>query len=152
MSSFTPLFLNSGFNVDHDVLSHSSGLKCEDASLTQQSFAEEADINTIVNRFMRTGVLPDPVSMPQYVDYEGVFDFQSAMNVVRAADENFMRLDARVRSRFNNSPQAFLEFFSNPDNYDEGVRLGLVVPTPVKQDLAPKGTNVGPAGAVTDAA
>jgi phage internal scaffolding protein len=52
------------------------------------------------------------------------------MNVVRQADENFMRLDAKVRSRFNNSPQEFLEFFANPDNTEEAVRLGLAIPKP----------------------
>lgn len=115
----------------HDALSFSSGLACDDPSLTQQQFKEESDINNIVDRFMKTGYLPDPVSMPQYVDYEGVFDFQSAMNVVRQADENFMRMDAKVRARFHNSPQEFLEFFADPNNRDEAVRLGLAVPPPV---------------------
>ena len=126
---------------NHDALSTLTGLKCLDSSLTQQQFKEEADINTIVDRFMKTGHLPDPVSMPQYVDYEGIFDFQSAMNVVRAADENFMRMDAKVRSRFNNSPQEFLEFFANPANVDEAVRLGLALPPAPKEssssDAAP---------------
>jgi len=115
----------------HDALSVSTGLACDDPSLTQQQFKEESDINNIVDRFMKTGYLPDPVSMPQYVDYEGVFDFQSAMNVVRQADENFMRMDAKVRARFHNSPQEFLEFFADPNNRDEAVRLGLAVPPPV---------------------
>ena len=110
------------------AMSDETGLKCLDPSLTQQQFRDESDINTIVDRFMKTGHLPDPVSMPQYVDYEGVFDFQSAMNVVRQADENFMRMDAKVRARFHNSPQEFLEFFANPANSDEAVRLGLAVP------------------------
>jgi len=113
---------------NHDARSNETGLKCMDSSLTQQQFKEESDINTIVDRFMKTGHLPEPASMPQYVDYEGVFDFQSAMNVVRQADENFMRMDAKVRARFHNSPQEFLEFFANPDNADEAVRLGLAVP------------------------
>lgn len=112
---------------NHDVMSSSTGLACDDPSLTQQQFKDESDINTIVDRFMKTGHLPDPVSMPQYVDYEGVFDFQSAMNVVRQADENFMRMDAKVRARFHNSPQEFLEFFADPANADEAVRLGLAV-------------------------
>lgn len=110
---------------NHDAHSNETGLKCMDSSLTQQQFKEESDINTIVDRFMKTGHLPEPASMPQYIDYEGVFDFQSAMNVVRQADENFMRMDAKVRARFHNSPQEFLEFFANPDNADEAVRLGL---------------------------
>jgi len=112
-----------------EALSNDTGLMCLDSSLTQQQFKEEADINNIVDRFMKTGHLPDPVSMPQYIDYEGIFDFQSAMNVVRQADENFMRMDAKVRARFHNSPQEFLEFFADPANVDEAVRLGLAVPT-----------------------
>lgn len=113
-----------------DARSNEFGLACKDESLTQQSFAHETDINTIVDRFLKSGVLPTPSSMPQYADYDGVFDFQSAMNVVRMADENFMRLDARVRSRFGNSPQKFLEFFADPDNRLEAERLGLVIPQP----------------------
>ena len=123
-----PPFLRSAYNYDTDKASDEAGLQCLDPSLTQQQFKEEADINTIVDRFLRSGVLPNSVNMPQYVDYEGVFDFQSAMNVVRQADENFMRLDAKVRARFNNSPQAFLEFFANPDNTEEAIRLGLAIP------------------------
>jgi phage internal scaffolding protein len=124
------MFLRSAFNYDRDLVSAETGLVCKDPSLTQQQFAEESDINTIVDRFMKSGVLPEPSTMPQYVDYEGVFDFQTAMNVVRQADENFMRMDARVRSRFDNSPQKFLEFFADPDNRDEGRRLGLLMPAP----------------------
>lgn len=129
-------FLRSAYNYDTNQVSDETGLCCKDPSLTQQQFAEEADINTIVDRFLRSGVMPTPTQMPQYVDYEGVFDFQSAMNVVRAADENFMRLDAKVRSRFNNSPQEFLEFFANPENTQEAIRLGLAIPqspSPVAQ-------------------
>ena len=122
------VFLRTPYNYDVDQVSNETGLRCLVDSLTQQQFKDESDINTIVDRFLKSGVLPTAASMPQYVDYEGVFDFQSAMNVVKAADDNFMRLDAKVRARFNNSPQAFLEFFANPDNAEEAVRLGLAVP------------------------
>lgn len=111
-----------------DIQSEKTGLSCLDPSLTQQQFKEESDINTIVGRFLKTGVLPTPNTFPQYVDFEGVFDYQSAMNLVRAADESFMRMDAKLRSRFNNSPQEFLEFFANPSNVDEAIRLGLAIP------------------------
>ncbi len=124
------VFVRSPLNYDMSAASLESALVCKDPSLTQQQFAVESDINTIVDVFMKTGHLPDPVSMPQYVDYEGVFDFQSAMNVVRQADENFMRMDAKVRARFHNSPQEFLDFFADPANQDEAIRLGLAVPSP----------------------
>lgn len=124
-----PPFMRSPYNYDVDAASNETGLRCDDPSLTQQQFKEETDINTIVDRFMKTGHLPTPSSMPQYIDYLGVFDFQSAMNAVRQADENFMRMDAKIRARFHNSPQEFLEFFANPENREEAVRLGLAVPT-----------------------
>jgi len=127
------VFCRSAYNYDMDLASDKAGLKCDDPSLTQQQFKEDSDINTIVDRFMKSGVLPNPVNMPQYVDYEGIFDFQSAMNVVRQADESFMRLDAKIRARFNNSPQEFLEFFGNPDNVDEAIRLGLAIPQAVAE-------------------
>lgn len=125
------VFCRSPYNYDMDLASDKAGLSCNDQSLTQQQFKEESDINTIVNRFMKSGVLPTPVNMPQYMDYEGVFDYQSAMNAVRAADEQFMRMDAKVRARFNNSPQEFLSFFADPANTDEAIRLGLAVAKPV---------------------
>lgn len=126
-------FLRTPFNYDRDLASDESGLKCEDPSLTQQQFKEEADINTIVDRFMKSGVLPSPAVMPQFMDVEGVFDYQTAMNYVRQADENFMRMDAKVRARFNNSPQEFLEFFANPENTQEAIRLGLAIPQAVAE-------------------
>jgi len=127
------VFCRSPYNYDMDLASDKHGLKCEDASLTQQQFKEESDINTIVDRFMKSGVMPNPVNMPQYIDYEGVFDFQSAMNTIRQADENFMRMDAKIRARFNNSPQEFLEFFGNPENQEEAIRLGLAIPQAVAE-------------------
>jgi hypothetical protein len=38
-----------------------------------------------------------------------------------------------VRARFNNSPQEFLEFFADPANSDEAIRLGLAVPQAVAE-------------------
>ena len=129
------VFCRAPYNYDMDLASDKHGLKCEDASLTQQQFKEESDINTIVDRFMKSGIMPTPVNMPQYMDSEGIFDFQTAMNVVRQADENFMRMDAKVRARFNNSPQEFLDIFGNPDNADEAIRLGLAIPKPVAETI-----------------
>ena len=121
------VFCRSAYNYDMDLASDQAGLKCLDASLTQQQFKDEADINTIVDRFMKSGVLPNPVNMPQFIDFEGIFDYQTAMNAVRSADEQFMRMDAKIRARFNNSPQEFLAFFADPANTDEAIRLGLAV-------------------------
>ena len=100
MATKSVVFLRSPYNYDMDDVSLETGLACEDESLAVQSAAEESDINTIVRRFGLTGELPGDVDMPQSGDYSGVGDFHSAMNVVRQAQEEFLRVPADIRARF----------------------------------------------------
>lgn len=129
------VFLRSPYNYDMDAATLETALACDEPSLAIQSAAEECDINTIVRRFGLTGQLPDQVAMPQSGDYAGVGDFQSAMNIVRQAEEEFMKVPADIRARFGHSPHEFSQFFENPDNYHEAVRLGLAIkrPDPVSE-------------------
>ena len=121
-------FIRTPYNYDVMEASNESALDCTDVlSLTKQSFADECDINTIVRNFGITGQLPDNVRAPQYGDFTGIFDYQSALNAVIAADEAFMSMNADVRARFHNDPAAFVEFCSNADNYDELVKMGLAI-------------------------
>lgn len=141
--NMSKVFLRTEFNYDMDAVSKETGLLCDDPSMAIQSAAEDADINTIVRRFGLTGELPGDIKMPQSGDYAGVGDFQSAMNVVRAAQEEFLRVPAEVRARFSHDPQLFSEFFNDPVNQDEAIRLGLAtrreVPPIPAGDVAPKG-------------
>lgn len=128
-----PTFVRSAFNYDTDVASERTGLLCEDGSLTVQSEKEDADINTIVRRFGLTGQLPTNVRVPVEADFTEVFDFQSAMNAIRAAQESFMAMPADVRFRFNNDPERFVAFCTEERdgalvNLDEMRKLGLAVP------------------------
>jgi len=97
-----------------------------DEGKTQQQFKEECDINTIVRRFGLTGKLPDNVRVPVSGDFTGVTDFQTAMNSVRRATEDFMALPADLRKRFGNDPQLLMEFMADPNNREDAVKLGLV--------------------------
>lgn len=122
------MFLRTPYNYDVDAVSNETGLDCSDSpSLAKQSFADECDINTIVRNFGLTGQLPDPVRPPQYGDFEGIFDYQTALNAVIAADAAFMEMNADVRARFHNDPALFVDFCSNPANAEEMVKLGLAV-------------------------
>lgn len=126
-----------------DEESRRTGLLCKDKSLTQQQFLEESDINTLVERFHLTGEMPQLQQLPAYTDYEGIFDFQTAMNTIRAAEETFMTLPAKLRARFHNEPQEFLEFCSDPENKDEARKLGLLKPeepTPAPPAIEPTPT------------
>lgn len=106
------MFFRSGYNYDRDEASLESGLKCEDESLAQQSFAEECDINTIVRRFGLTGEMPQNLAMPVSGDFTGISDFHSAMNIIRRAEEEFMSVPPEVRARFANDPQRLMSFWT----------------------------------------
>lgn len=125
------MFIRAPYNYDAEAVSRETALACDpEESVVQQQFADECDINTIVRRFGLTGELPNQVSMPQSGDFTGVTDFQSAMNMVRQAQEAFMELPADVRYRFANDPQRVIDFLEDAANRDEAVKLGLVTKPP----------------------
>lgn len=125
------MFVRSPYNYDADVVSHRCGLDCSaDLDRAQQHFRDECDINVMVARFARTGMPPPPPQMPSPVDFDSVFDFQSAMQVLIDAKAGFMTLPSKVRREFDNDPSKFLAFVQDDANRDEAIRLGLI-PKPV---------------------
>ena len=129
------VFFRTGFNYDRDAVSRETALNCEIdpvtgeivPSMTSQQFADDVDINTIVRRFGLTGQLPQSLSVPLSGDFTGVTDFHSAMNLVVAAQDEFMKLPVDVRDRFGNDPGALVAFVSDDANRDEAVKLGIVL-------------------------
>lgn len=102
-------------------------------SCTQQHFAEECDINNIVNKYMQTGVFGDPFSdasnPPQFGDFYNVSDFHSAQNLIAEATQSFDALPAHLRKRFDNDPSVLLAFLEDESNREEAEKLGLVTIT-----------------------
>ena len=123
-----PPFLRSAYNYNRDLVSLLTGLECQDPSRAQQQFAEESDINVIVQRFGLTGQLPQNVRMPTYGDFTGITDFQTAANAIRAAEEAFMAMPADVRTEFGNDPARFVDFCSDETNRARAEKLGLLDP------------------------
>ena len=121
------VFIRGAYNYDGDEVSASCVLVCDPGEdRTQQQFKEESDINEIVRRFGLTGQVPEGVGIPMSGDFTDVSDFHTAMNMVRTAEAEFMKLPAEVRARFSNDPGAVIQFLDDPANLDEAVRLGLV--------------------------
>lgn len=123
-------FMRTPYNYDTDKISDETGLDSGPESRTQQQFAEEVDINTIVERFRVTGEMPPAMNFPQPQEFAETFDFQTAMNVIRQAQESFMELPAKARARFENNPQKFMEFMNDAENQDEAIKLGLATRKP----------------------
>lgn len=121
------VFVRSPYNYQRS--SEECGIDCSvEPDMAQQQFKDECDINIIMKRFGKTGVLPAPAVMPQYGDYSQAVDYRSCMQAVRDAEEAFMELPADLRKKFNHDPQLFLEFCEDNSNYEEAQRMGLVPP------------------------
>jgi len=111
---------------DRDKNSDNSKFVFTRPSRTKQSFRDECDINNILRQFNVTGQLPIGSVQPQYGDFSGITDYQSALNAVMAAQDSFLALPAKVRARFDNDPALFVEFASDEANKDEMRSLGLI--------------------------
>lgn len=127
------------FNYDARAASERAGLRCPPESLAHQSFKDECDINTIINRFKIGYEMPEGVRMPTYEDFSEVHDFQSAANAIAQARESFDALPAEVRFRFHNDPADFVAFCSDERNRPEAVKLGLVPPPPAPDPVPDPG-------------
>lgn len=106
-------------------------------SLTKQSEKDECNINKIMAKYEKTGLVNHVMSQEAvYGDFSQVTDYQDALNKINAAQALFDALPAQIRSKFENDPTLFLEFAQNPENADQLIEMGLAVPkTP---DTAPE--------------
>lgn len=128
-------FFRTQYNYDRDAASKATATTCEIETRTQQQFKDECDINKLMERFGVTGTVPQVIRPPMQEDYEGIFDFQTAMNTLRRAQEEFMKMPSGVRARFQNNPHIFTQYFQNPENRAEAEKLGLVLPQPKKEPI-----------------
>jgi len=102
----------------------------EGAGRTIQSMKKECDINRILERFEKTGILTHKNEhQGRYGDFSNVpGDFHAAVNQVKRAQLMFDSLPSSIREQFNNDPGKFLDFATNPENQAEMVTLGLLEP------------------------
>lgn len=125
------VFWKTPYNHDTTIEAIRTGTSCKDESKTQQHQKEEADINTIVGRFLKTGQLPQVPVPPTYQNFGEIFDFQSAMDTIKAATDSFLALPANVRSRFENDPAKFVAYVDHcleREDLDPLREMGLAVP------------------------
>lgn len=119
-------FVRNPYNYNSDDLSEETGLLCKDESRTEQEGLHETDINYIAQLFLKTGEIPQVIHMPTHGDFTGIFDFQTAMNTIQLAKNEFMSLPAKTRTRFNNDPAELIAFIEDDANRDEAIKLGFI--------------------------
>lgn len=107
------------------------------ASLTSQSFGDEADINKIMARVVKGQPVLTSQGQPFYGDVSDLGGLQESIMKVQEADDLFMQFPADVRSKFDNDPVKFVGFLEDSQNYDEALKLGIVKPRPITEPVNP---------------
>lgn len=100
-------------------------------SRTKQSFAKEANINSIMKKARKTGVLVDPAAINTarrafYGDFSSGVTFLDVQNRIAAVKAQFEALPSDIRRALGNDPGELLAVISDPARADEAARLGLI--------------------------
>lgn len=110
---------------------------------TEQHHKQACDINHILKRYDRDGVITHVTqAKAMYGDFSEINEYQESLNLVIKSKESFMELPSAIRQRFHNDPGEFLEFVTDPSNLDQMIEMGLaeapIDPQPIKVEIAEK--------------
>lgn len=100
---------------------------------TEQSHKREADVNEIIKKYDKTGLISNVSRFEaKFGDLTGD-DFKTMQDKITGAINQFNSLPSEIRNRFNNNPGELLRFMENENNRDEAIELGLISPLMVPE-------------------
>ena len=95
-------------------------------SMTQQHFKEESEINNIIKKHDKNGIIESVArGNARYGDFSLVQDYKSSLDTIREANDNFMEIPSEIRKQFNNNAGEFFNFVQDPNNQSELIKMGL---------------------------
>jgi phage internal scaffolding protein len=111
-------------NRDDDQI---TGIVFDEPTRTQQQYADECDINKLVERAIQTGDFEafEP-NDGFFIDCSEIGDYADALNYINEVDNEFRELPAAVRAKFDNNASKYADFVIDPANYDECRKLGIL--------------------------
>jgi len=100
-----------------------------ETSRTQQSFRDETDINNIMAKYQKTGLI-DHVNEhgASYGDQPAAADFHEAMNLVANTKSMFEELPSATREDFDNDPSKFLDFIADEERRETLLKTKKINP------------------------
>ncbi len=107
-------------------------------SMTRSSFADELDINKIVQRYANGGQLPLTDRDARYGDVSEVSDYKSALDFVFAAKDQLADLPEAARDQLVSDPEAYWTRLDAAENREGLVELGLLEPLPEVPAVVPE--------------
>ena len=107
---------------------------------TEQCHRDECDINKIIAKYDRTGVLTHVNDFEaRYEDLTGL-DYQTMLNTVANANSMFEGLPSEIRNQFANDPAKFISFMDDENNNEQMYEMGLKqrpIPEPIVSQSEP---------------
>lgn len=110
----------------------SPGIVFTEPSMTDQSQFQESDINYIVKKYAdgRTGIttldLGADAGVLQYGDTLLPGDYETALDLINAVNEEFYELPAQTRAEFNHNPRELIDALADPRQKERLLSLGLL--------------------------
>lgn len=95
-------------------------------SRTQQHYREIVNVNTIMKKAQKSGVLPVVNQESYYAEIPTSYDYKKMLDRIISIDQKFNALPADVRSKFGNDPDQILKYLKDPKNEKEARELGLL--------------------------
>lgn len=125
------------------------GLECLDESRTKQSFKDECNINTIMAKAIKSGIVPGSNYSPVFGDFSSAGDFHELQNRILEVKAVFGSLPADFRKELGEDPGNLVEWLSKPENQSRAAELGLIpqadpVPGPEPAPATPPGPEPAP--------
>jgi len=100
-------------------------------SKTKQEFAQDSDLNVLMGKYTRYGIIPQGNGVGTFADVSNIPDYQTTLGLVREAEQSFGDLPSDTRRYFNNDPLELIEFIKDPNNRPMAEKLGIVnIPQP----------------------
>lgn len=94
--------------------------------VTEQAHKDRCNVQSIINRYAKTGLLEHVSTFEgDYGDMKGS-DFKEMMDRVVSVNQKFQEFPSDIRKRFDHDPAKFLDFFDDPRNKDEALKMGLI--------------------------
>lgn len=108
-------------------------------SMTQQQFKDECNINNILAKYKKTGLLTHTAKHEgHFGDFTSIEDYQTSLHKIMEAENSFNMLPSEIRNRFQNDPGQLIGYLSDEKNNEEAYTLGLKIrpkpPEPSIQD------------------
>lgn len=104
-----------------------SVINCSEPKLTRQSDKKMSDINNILKKYSKDGVLPSTREhLARYIDNTQIPSLEDAHQVISEAKTLFMQLPAHVRKLMDNDPSKMEEVCKDPKYQELLVKEGIL--------------------------